>query len=173
MDHTKSYAPKADYPSSSFAQSLKTIAQLIVSGVDTRVYYISLGSFDTHTTQLERQSRLFQIFDEGIAAFAEDLQKQNRFKDVLIMNFSEFGRRVSQNASNGTDHGTANNMFFISGALAKPGIFNDVPDLKDLDEGDLKYHVDFRSIYATVLNKWLGADDQKVLGQSFDYVSIV
>jgi uncharacterized protein (DUF1501 family) len=91
----------------------------------------------------------------------------------MLFTFSEFGRRVEQNASGGTDHGTANNMFLISGGLKQKGLINTVPDLTDLDEGDLKYKVDFKNVYATVLNKWLNADDQSILGKKFDYLNFI
>ena len=87
--------------------------------------------------------------------------------------FSEFGRRVEQNASGGTDHGTANNMFLISGGLKQKGLINPLPDLKDLDEGDLKFKVDFKNVYATVLNKWLNADDQTILGKQYNYLNFI
>ena len=111
--------------------------------------------------------------NDAIKAFTADLKKNNRFQDVLLMTFSEFGRRVSQNASNGTDHGTANNMFFISGGLKEKGILNTLPDLADLNEGDLKHQVDFKNVYATVLNKWLGTDDKIILGKQYDYLKFI
>ena len=89
------------------------------------------------------------------------------------MTFSEFGRRVSQNASGGTDHGTANNMFFVSGGLKQKGILNELPDLADLDEGDLKYTVDFKNVYATVLKNWLGADDYEILGKKYQHLDFI
>ena len=89
------------------------------------------------------------------------------------MTFSEFGRRVAQNASNGTDHGTANNMFFIGGGLKTKGLINPLPDLSDLNEGDLKHKVDFKDVYATVLNKWLGADDSSILGKSYSHLNFI
>jgi uncharacterized protein (DUF1501 family) len=89
------------------------------------------------------------------------------------MTFSEFGRRVSQNASGGTDHGTANNMFLVSGGLKQKGLINEMTDLNDLDEGDLRYKVDFKEVYATVLNKWLGADDRNILGKNFSYLDFI
>ena len=112
-------------------------------------------------------------YDDAVKAFTADLKKNNRFQDVLMMTFSEFGRRVSQNASGGTDHGTANNMFFIGGGLKEKGILNAMPDLADLNEGDLKHKVDFKNVYATVLNKWLGADDKMILGNKFEYLNFV
>jgi len=101
------------------------------------------------------------------------MKVNGRFEDVLLFTFSEFGRRVSQNASGGTDHGTANNMFFISGGLKQKGVLNDMPDLNDLNEGDLKHKVDFKNVYATVLNKWLNSDDQKILNGRFDYMNFI
>ncbi len=89
------------------------------------------------------------------------------------MTFSEFGRRVSQNASGGTDHGTANNMFLVGGGLKQKGLINELPDLADLDEGDLKYKVDFKNVYSTVLNKWLNADDKAILGKKYEHMNFI
>jgi uncharacterized protein (DUF1501 family) len=164
---------KQQYPSTQLGQSLKTIASLIFSDINTKVYYVSLGSFDTHVMQGAQQKRLFTELNEALRSFTNDLKLNNRFNDVLTFTFSEFGRRVSQNASGGTDHGTANNMFFISGALKQKGLLNALPDLSDLQEGDLKYKVDFKSVYATVLDKWLGADDKKILGGSFEKLRFI
>jgi uncharacterized protein (DUF1501 family) len=91
----------------------------------------------------------------------------------LLFSFSEFGRRVAQNASGGTDHGTANNMFFISGGLKEKGVLNALPDLNDLDEGDLKFKIDFKNVYATVLKNWLGADAEKILGSKYTPLKFV
>ena len=161
------------YPNTELGKDLKTIASLIFSDINTKVYYVSLGSFDTHVNQENQQTRLFTELNEAVKAFTTDLKNNNRFEDVLMMTFSEFGRRVSQNASNGTDHGTANNMFFISGGLKEKGVLNAMPDLADLNEGDLKHKVDFKDVYATVLNKWLGADDKLVLGRQHDYLNFI
>ena len=161
------------YPNSELGKNLKTIASLILSDINTKVYYVSLGSFDTHVNQAAQQKRLFTELNEAVKSFTNDLKKNNRFQDVLLMTFSEFGRRVSQNASNGTDHGTANNMFFISGALKEKGILNPLPDLSNLQEGDLKHAIDFKNVYATVLNKWLGTDDKEILGKKYDYLNFI
>jgi uncharacterized protein (DUF1501 family) len=163
----------ATYPNSGLAQSLKTIASLIFSDINTKVYYVSLGSFDTHVNQAAQQQRLFTEMSDAVGAFVKDLQNKNRFQDVLLMTFSEFGRRVAQNASGGTDHGTANNMFFVSGGLKQKGVLNVMPDLAELNDGDLKHQVDFKQVYATVLNKWLATDDKKILGKQFDYLGFV
>jgi uncharacterized protein (DUF1501 family) len=163
----------AIYPSTGLAQSLKTIASLIFSDINTKVYYVSLGSFDTHVNQAAQQQRLFTEMNDAISAFVSDLKSNNRFQDVLLMSFSEFGRRVAQNASGGTDHGTANNMFFVGGALKQKGLLNPMPNLSELNEGDLKHTVDFKQVYATVLNNWLATDDKKILGKQFDYLGFI
>ena len=110
------------------------------------MYYVSLGSFDTHINQDGQQQRLFTEMNDAVTAFTKDLKANHRFDDVLMFTFSEFGRRVEQNASGGTDHGTANNMFLIGGALKQKGIINEMPDLSDLAEGDLKYNIDFKNV---------------------------
>lgn len=161
------------YPGSEIGNSLKTIASLIFSDINTKVYYLSLGSFDTHVGQDGQQNRLFTDMNAAITAFVKDLKANNRFQDVMLMTFSEFGRRVAQNASGGTDHGTANNMFFVSGGLQQKGLLNPMPNLGDLQNGDLKYQVDFKNVYATMLSKWLGTDDQKILGRKYDQLNFV
>ena len=163
----------SDYPKTELGKSLKTIASLIFSEINTKVYYVSLGSFDTHINQGAQQQRLFTEMTEAIKSFVKDLKANDRFEDVLLFTFSEFGRRVSQNASGGTDHGTANSMFFVSGGLKQKGIINAMPDLGDLQDGDLKYKIDFKNVYATVLNKWLNADSAKILGNRFDDMSFI
>lgn len=175
---SKVYKSAARYPNSEFGKGLKTIAELIVSGCDTRVYYISLGSFDTHVNQQPQQERLFTQLGDGLKTFSDDLKKNNRFKDVVVMTFSEFGRRVAQNASGGTDHGTANCMFLVGGGMQKQGVLNAPPDLSHLDQknpelGDLIYQVDFRDVYATVLHKWLNTDDKSILGENHKYLDFV
>jgi uncharacterized protein (DUF1501 family) len=161
------------YPNSEIGKNLKTIASLIASDINTRVYYVSLGSFDTHVGQQQKQEKLFNDLNEAIKPFTDDLKANHRFEDVLMMSFSEFGRRVSENGSGGTDHGTANNMFLISGGLKKKGILNDMPDLSNLTEGDLNQQVDFKCVYATVLKKWLEADDYKILGRQYDCLDFI
>ncbi len=170
---SKAHPTGEAYPNTELGKDLKTIASLILSDINTKVYYVSLGSFDTHVNQDNQQKRLFTELNDAVRSFTADLKKNNRFQDVLMMTFSEFGRRVSQNASGGTDHGTANNMFFISGGLKQKGLLNAMPDLADLNEGDLKYKVDFKNIYATLLSKWLGADDNMILGNKFDHLDFI
>ena len=170
---SKLHPSAADYPKTELGNNLKTIASLIYSEINTKVYYVSLGSFDTHINQEMQQQRLFREMNDAVAAFTKDLKANHRFNDVLFFTFSEFGRRVSQNASGGTDHGTANNMMFLSGGLKEKGILNALPDLSDLDEGDLKYNVDFKNVYATVLEKWLSADAQKILGKTYTPLNFI
>jgi uncharacterized protein (DUF1501 family) len=164
---------KTQYPSTEMGRSFQTISSLIQSDINTKVYYVSLGSFDTHVNQEGQQKRLFTEMNDAISAFVKDLKANNRFNDVLITTFSEFGRRVSQNASGGTDHGTANNMFFIGGGLKQKGVLNAGPDLSNLVEGDLQHTVDFKDVYATILKKWLGADDRKILQSQYRYFDFV
>jgi uncharacterized protein (DUF1501 family) len=173
FQQSKLHPSNAEYPKTDLGNSMKTIASLIFSDINTKVYYVSLGSFDTHVNQDAQQQRLFTEMNDAVKTFVKDLKDNNRFNDVMLFTFSEFGRRVEQNASGGTDHGTANNMFLISGGLKQKGLINSVPDLTDLDEGDLKYKVDFKNVYATVLNKWLNADDQNILGKKFDYLNFI
>lgn len=157
----------AVYPNTNLGSSFKTIASLIFSDINTKVYYLSHGSFDTHVNQQNQQQRLFTEMNDAVNAFVADLKKNNRFQDVVLVTFSEFGRRVAQNASNGTDHGTANNMFVVSGGLKQKGILNPLPDLTDLQDGDLKHRVDFKQVYATLLDRWLGANDKEILKGDF------
>lgn len=162
----KSKAKKINetYPNSQLGKDFKTVASLIKSDINTRVYYLSIGSFDTHVNQNERQQKLFGEINEAVKSFVADMKSNGLFDNILLMTFSEFGRRVAQNASKGTDHGTANQMFFISGGLKKKGMLNPLPDLTKLNEGDLIYSEDFRKVYATVLKNWLKADSSKLLG---------
>jgi uncharacterized protein (DUF1501 family) len=161
------------YPNSEIGKNFKTIASLISSDINTRVYYVSLGSFDTHVGQQAKQEKLFGELNEAIKPFTDDLKASHRFDDVLMMSFSEFGRRVGENGSGGTDHGTANNMFLISGGLKNKGILNAMPDLSNLTDGDLNQQLDFKRVYATVLNKWLQADDYKILGKRYEYLDFI
>jgi len=171
---TKTFATKLDYPKNGFAQQLKTTADLINSHVNSKVYYVSMGGFDTHYAQASRQERLLEVYSESMEMFVKDLEQNDTFKDTLILTFSEFGRRVKQNGSEGTDHGTANNVFVIGKNLKKQGFYNETPDLASLDDnGDLKYTVDFREIYATILNNWMQVDDAKILNKTFSKLDFI
>ncbi len=164
---SKTYAVTAEYPATPLGNQLKTVSKFINSGLQTRVYYVSLSGFDTHVGQQNQQSRQLKIYGDAVAAFVKDLKQTGKLDDTLVMTFSEFGRRVEQNASNGTDHGTANNILIYGGKLKKAGIYNDAPDLTQLDNGDLKYQIDFRDVYATLLDKWLDVNNSQVLTKYF------
>jgi uncharacterized protein (DUF1501 family) len=166
------YQPSADYPRSPLGQSLSLVSRLIAGGLPTRVYYVSQGGYDTHTQQPGAHDRLLGELGDSLAAFCKDLKAQGNFGRVVIMTFSEFGRRVAQNGSNGTDHGAAAPMFILGGT-AKAGLYGKYPSLTQLDRGDLAFNVDFRSVYATVLEKWLGAPADKVLGKAFPLLPVV
>lgn len=167
-DQSTIYQSSVTYPNTDLGKHLKTVAELIISGTETSVYYCDHSGFDTHFGQLGKQKNLLTQYSEAVTAFVEDLKAHQKLKDVVIMTFSEFGRRVEQNASGGTDHGTANNVFIINGELKKPGIYNESPDLKNLDQGDLIYQIDFRNIYATILEKVLKVDDPSILKNQFN-----
>ncbi len=164
---TKTYNVTAAYPNTGLGYQLKNVSKFINSGLQTRIYYVSLSGFDTHVGQQNQQGRQLKIYADAVAAFIKDLKQTGKLDDTLVMTFSEFGRRVEQNASNGTDHGTANNVFLFGGKLNKAGIYNQAPDLANLENGDLKYQVDFREVYATLLNKWLEVDNKAILSKSF------
>ncbi len=161
------------YPNGELGNRLKTVSQLIQAGVDTSVYYVSISGFDTHINQPGQQERLLGQYAEAVGAFMTDLKAAGRQNDIMLMTFSEFGRRVKQNASNGTDHGTANNVFLIGGGLPAKRVLNEAPNLSKLTDGDLTYSVDFRQIYATLLHDYLGVDDVAILGRKFNGVKIV
>lgn len=161
------------YPQHELGNSLKQIAELISAGMESGVYYTSISGFDTHVRQAESQNRLLGVVSDSIYAFTKDLREANALNDTLVVVFSEFGRRVKQNASNGTDHGTANNLYVIGGGLKKPGMQNGLVSLTDLDDGDLKHTLDFRKVYATLLSNGIGFNHEKVLGRNFDLLDFI
>jgi uncharacterized protein (DUF1501 family) len=165
---------QATYPGGQLANSLKLVAKLIGGGLATRVFYVSQGGYDTHTNQLGAQQRLLKELGDSVKAFVQDLQAQGNMQRVLLMTFSEFGRRVSENANSGTDHGAAAPMFIV-GNKVKAGLLGQYPSLDpaDLFQGDLKYNVDFRSVYAAVLENWLKTRSEPVLGRKFEPLGIV
>lgn len=152
-----------NYPDTELGKQLKNIAGLIGSGSETKVYYVSLSGFDTHVAQLNRHNTLLSHYAEAVSAFIKHLKELNKWEDSLLFTFSEFGRRVEENASAGTDHGTAGNVFLFGKNLSKKGIINPPAHLENLDEGDLRYSVDFRSIYKDILENWLSADANKII----------
>ena len=171
---SKTYTSTFDYPQNPFGKQLKTTAQFINSGIDSQVFYVSMGGFDTHVNQSNRQDKLLNVYADSIDVFIKDLEKSDTFKDTLVLTFSEFGRRVKQNAANGTDHGAANNVFVIGKNLKQAGFYNEAPNLLDLDSNqDLKYSVDFRSVYATILDKWLEVNDNSILKKEFNTLDFI
>ena len=143
-----------EYPDTPLGAKLKTIAQLIGAGLKTKVYYVELDGFDTHSEQDAAHTSLLRKWSSATAAFMQDLEQQGAHERVLMMCFSEFGRRVAENASKGTDHGAAGVMTLV-GESVRGGVIGELPSLTDLAQGDLKHHTDFRRVYATVLEKWL------------------
>jgi uncharacterized protein (DUF1501 family) len=172
LEISRKYKSTVPYPPGQLAASLSLIARMIAGGLPTRVYYASEGGFDTHAGQMNAHERLLGDFDAAISAFVADLKQQGNFGRVLLMTFSEFGRRVAENANGGTDHGAAAPMFLVGGTV-KAGLIGKHPSLTDLDRGDLKFSTDFRSVYGTILEHWLKARSEIVLGRKFPILPIV
>ncbi|PQB08954.1 twin-arginine translocation pathway signal [Polaribacter filamentus] len=171
---SKTYKSRQEYPNNAFGKQLKTTAEFINSNIQSKVYYVSMGGFDTHANQADRQKRLLSTYSESMEVFVNELKQNDTFKDTLILTFSEFGRRVQQNAAGGTDHGAANNVFIIGENLKSKGFYNELPDLANLDaNGDIIHTVDFRSVYATILEKWLQVDDAVILNKSFSKLDFI
>ena len=168
----RKYPASVTYPHSPLGDSLSLVGRMIAGGLATRVYYVSQGGYDTHVNQVATPARLMTELNDALVAFAQDMKTQGNLGRVMLMTFSEFGRRVTQNASNGTDHGAAAPMFIMGGGI-KPGLFGRYPSLTSLNAGDLAYNVDFRSVYATILDRWLRAPSKQVLGRQFPLLSLV
>jgi len=155
------------YEGTPIARNLNLVSRMIAGGMATRVYYVSHGGFDTHTGQVNSHDRLLGQLDSALKSFFTDLKKQGNDKRVVLMTFSEFGRRVKENASAGTDHGKASCMF-VAGGGVKGGLYGKYPSLTKLSEGDLSHTVDFRSVYADLLGGWLKAPNiGKILGGDY------
>ena len=147
------------------------VAKMIRAELPTRVYYVTLGGFDTHAQQTNKHAQLLSYFAESMKAFYDELKATGHDGRVVSLAFSEFGRRLRQNASNGTDHGVAGPSF-VFGPSVKPGLHGAYPSLSDLDQGDLVHTVDFRSVYADILDNWMAIDSRKALGASYDSVGL-
>ena len=161
------YQSQATYPTTALGRSLALAAQIVGSKLGTRVLYVQHGSFDTHVTQKITQDRLLADFGNAISAFYQDLAAHGNDGRVLTMTFSEFGRRVPENASRGTDHGEAAPVFLIGGGV-KGGLYGDHPDLSRLNAGNLAFSTDFRNVYATVIERWLGRPSAPIVGAGFN-----
>jgi len=164
--------PLVRYPGGRLARQLRTVGVMIREGMPTRVYYATLGGFDTHAKQAGPHARLLCQLGDALHAFYRDLEAQGNAHRVLVMVFSEFGRRVGRNASGGTDHGTAAPVYLVGHAV-RPGLLGDHPPLDDLDEGDLRFNVDFRCVYASILEDWMGAPAAPILGRAYPKAAIL
>lgn len=154
---------------SRLSQRLQLIAGLIAKGFGTRIFYVSLEGFDTHASQGPAHDALLADLSNSVSTFFQTLKGSGHDRRVRLMTFSEFGRRVKENGSHGTDHG-AGSCLFVAGPSVKGGVVGPHPSLADLDDGDLKFHTDFRSVYATLLDDWLGCDSKAVLGASWNHL---
>ena len=166
------YQTKANYPGTPLGGSLRNVAALIAAGTATRVYYVSLGGFDTHNNQLNTHAGLLKTLSESLAAFQADLESKQLDGQVLTMTFSEFGRRPSENESRGTDHGTAAPLF-VMGSRLKPGLHGSAPSLDVARNQDLQYSTDFRAVYSTVLDRWLGCKSSAILGKDYQPLGFI
>jgi uncharacterized protein (DUF1501 family) len=172
LELASKYRTKVTYDGTPISRSLNMVSRLIAGGMPTRVYYVSHGGFDTHNQQVNSHDRLLSQLDGALKSFFADLKAQGNDKRVVLMTFSEFGRRVSENASSGTDHGRASCMF-LAGEAVKGGLFGKYPSLTDLDAGDLKHNVDFRGVYASVLEGWLKTSSRPVLRGDFEKLGLI
>ncbi len=172
---SSSYQAAATYPNNSLGRKLETVAQLIAADLGTRIFFVSLGGFDTHSQQEGSHAALIGELSTAIEAFYRDIKGHQLRDRVLLATFSEFGRRVEENGSVGTDHGTASQMFVVTPEdTSRTGLIGAHPSLSDLDEnGDMKFHTDFRSVYATLLENWLGLPSENALGGTFDRLDFV
>jgi uncharacterized protein (DUF1501 family) len=168
------YHSPVSYPEdNALASQLQMVAQIISANLGTRLFSVSLAGFDTHAAQFNQQAGLLAQLGDALDAFERDLEAMGKQDDVLVMTFSEFGRRVAQNGSAGTDHGTAEPMFLI-GNTVQPGLHGSYPSLQDLDDnGDLRFSTDFRSVFSGVLQDYLGADPVPILAGSYDPVRVI
>ncbi|TWT51107.1 hypothetical protein Pla22_38840 [Rubripirellula amarantea] len=161
------YKSDVAYPDTDLGKKLRVVAQLIDAGLSTRIYYLQHDGFDTHAQQAATHTVLLRQWSDAVSAFVRDLSGQGHGQRVCVMTFSEFGRRVAENASEGTDHGAAGPMFLCGGGI-NAGIIGKQPDLVDLQDGDLKHEYDFRQVYATVLQSWLGTKAAPILGRNYE-----
>ena len=155
-----------DFPDSHLGEKLKVVSRLLLAGLKTRVYYVTLDGFDTHANQLLAHAGLMRQWSEALSAFHKRLNSAGLQDRVMVLTFSEFGRRVAENASQGTDHGAAAPAF-LSGPKLEKSLIGAQPSLNDLDDGDLKHHTDFRRLYATLIEDWLGSPSKQSLASEY------
>ncbi len=170
---SREYTVREPFPGNALGRDLRTVAQLIGGGMPTRIYYVSLGGFDTHVNQTGSHQRLLSTFGDAMRAFLRELKRQGNEQRVLVLTFSEFGRRVQENAGRGTDHGAAAPCFLFGGKI-KAGFHGRMPSLNpsELADGDLMFNTDFRAIYATILEDHLGAAAKPILGRNFTKIPL-
>jgi uncharacterized protein (DUF1501 family) len=168
----KGYEPKVPYPATGLANRLKLAAQLITADLGARVFYVTIDGFDTHANQLQTHANLLKEVSDAMTAFFKDLSARGQRDRVVMMTFSEFGRRAKENGSKGTDHGSAAPMFLVGGKV-KPGVIGAHPSLTDIPMNKLKHHTDFRQVYAAVLEQWLGVPSKEVLGSEFKPIEVL
>lgn len=166
------YIHQVKYPNTRLAGNLQLVSELLAGKSKTKVFYTYLGGFDDHADEKTQHTRVLKELDEALTAFQQDLAVQGLDRQVVTLVFSEFGRRVAENSSGGTDHGTAAPVLIL-GKPVKGGLYGEYPSLTNLDQGDLKYQVDFRSIYATLLEHWMQADAHGVLGSTYETLHFV
>jgi uncharacterized protein (DUF1501 family) len=172
FDHVVAAGSAGDYPPYGLARRLRVVAQLIKAGLTTSIYYTQLGNFDTHAAQAGTHAGLLFELGSSLRAFVGDLVKAGEDGRVVVLVFSEFGRRLAENASLGTDHGTAAPVF-LAGRTVRAGLHGPYPNLHDLEDGDPKFALDFRRVYATLLDRWLGCPSEKVLGGQFEHLAVL
>ncbi len=168
---TKNDSAKKPYPKSGLGKKLETVAKLIASGIGTRIYYVRIDGFDTHANQPAAHAALLREVSEGVSSLVQDLDQRGDGDRTIVMCFSEFGRRVAENASEGTDHGTAGPVF-LAGNKVRAGLIGNTPSLTDLDQGDLRFETDFRQVYAGVLQDWLVCKTAQVLDGDYTPVKL-
>ncbi len=168
----RNFTPDGRFAGTPLGQKLEMAARLIEKGFGTRVFYLAIDGFDTHSGQAPVHAQLLQQIADAVTGFFTALQASGHDKRVLLMTFSEFGRRVQENGSGGTDHG-AGSCLLVAGPGVKGGAVGKHPSLSDLDAGDLKHHTDFRRVYATLLDKWLGCDSFGILGGKYEHIDLV
>jgi uncharacterized protein (DUF1501 family) len=162
------YSSNVEYPDTTIAKKLKGISQIHQAGLGTRIFYCDHGSFDSHSNQVGMHDKLWKDVSEGVSAFFDDLQQHDAADNVIMLMFTEFGRRVHDNGS-GTDHGAAG-AAFILGDKVKGGEYSEYPSTanEDLEQGDLVPNIDFRSVYSTILEDWMGLDANPLVGGVFE-----
>ena len=169
------YAPTATYPNTGLGQALRAVAGAIVRGIGTKVFWVQTGGFDTHASQGSSNdgayAGLMSTVNDAVYAFYVDMANQGLIGNTTILQFSEFARRVEENGSQGTDHGSGAPMLLVGGRV-RSGLVGEHPSLVNLQQGNLPFATDFRQVYATLIEGWLGADSQKVLGQKFETLKI-